>query len=170
MSACLEYMLSMQRTLRSMQFLPVDQDACGPVKSEGIVIRKPLMSTKPGEGALPHVITPGLVITAPKTISAPAELGTNERDDIWYPILVQIVDTDGQERLKGMASYLEWAQKIRKAFHCHSFTDIPVEIGCGHSYATQIDVVDEKRWTKEMKWITGVVVAVRSRETRGIEL
>lgn len=170
MSACWDYMLSIQRTLKGMQFLAVEGDSCGAIKAEGIVVRKPLMATKIDEDALPHVITPGLVITPPKTISSPPELGTNLRDDIWYPILIQVVDTDGQDRLKGLASYLDWTQRIRKAFHCHTFLDIPVDVGCGHSYATSVDVVDEKRWTREAKFISGVVVAVRSRETRGIEL
>lgn len=170
MSACWDYMESMQRTLRAMQFQPVGQDACGTIKAEGIVIRKPLMASKDTEAALPQVITPGLVISPPKTISAPAELGTNARDDIWYPILIQLVDTDGYERLRGLASYLDWIERIRKAFHCHTFTDIPVDVGCAHSYATTTDVVDEKRWTREAKFISGVAVAVRSRETRGIVL
>lgn len=170
MSACWDYMEYIQKRLRNMEFTPEGKDPCGGIRGDAIVIRKPQFAAKLDEGSLPHIVTPGLVITPPKTISAPAELGTNNRDDIWYPILVQLVDTDGNEREQNLRTYLKWTEKIRKAFHCHSITDVPVEVGCGNSYATSTDTVDEKLWVREQKFVSGVVVAVRSRETRGIEL
>lgn len=170
MSACFAYMESIQRTLKGMSFVPEHKDPCGAIKGDAIVIRKPLMASKHNEAAVPQILTPGLVITPPRTISCPEDIGTNLRDDLWYPILVQLVDTDSWERDQNLRTYLTWVEKIRKAFNCHSFTDIPVEIGCGNGYAATTDVVDEKLWVKEAKFVSGVAVLIRSRETRGIEL
>lgn len=168
MSAAWEFMLYIQRRLKAIPFNAEGADPCGPIKSDAIVIQKQL--GKAGEERLPHLLTPGLVVTPPKTISSPAEAGTNARDDIYYPFLVQLVDTDGSERLQNLQSYLAWLERIRKAFHCHSIIEIPVEVGCANSYAATTDVVDEKRWVKEGKFVAGVVVLVVSRESRGIEL
>lgn len=168
MSACWDYMKYIQRRLREMNFPAEGTDPCGSIKSDAIVIQKQL--SKGGEEKLPHLLTPGLVITPPKTITSPPEAGTNARDDIFYPILIQIVDTDGTERLQNLETYLAWIERIRKAFHCHSITDVPPEMGCANSYVASADTVDEKRWAKEGKYVAGVVVLVRSREPRGIEL
>lgn len=170
MSALWDFMQYIQSRLKAMQFLPEGNDPCGPIKADAIVIRKSMFAAKPPEASLPHIQTPGLVITPPKTISSPAEEGTNLRDDIFYPILIQLVDTDGQERQQNLASYLAWIERIRKAFHCHSLESIPADVGCANSYAVSTDVVDEKLWQREAKFVSGVVVLVRSRETRGIEV
>lgn len=169
MSACWEFVSYIHRRLKAMSFPAEGSDPCGPIKADAIVIYKTLMAKK-GEQSLPHVMTPGLVVTPPKTISAPVEAGTNNRDDIFYPILVQLVDTDGNERVQNLQSYLAWLERIRKAFHCHSLTDIPVEVGCANSYASITDTVDEKLWNQHGKFVGGVVVTVRSRETRGLDL
>lgn len=163
-------MQSMQTTLRGMAWNPVADEAIGNIHSDAIVIRKPMMAAKESETRLPHIRTPGLVITPPKTISTPMELGTNSRDDILYHILVQLVDSDNGDRERGLATYIDWIERIRKAFNCHSFTNVPVEVGCGNGYATTTDTVDEKLWSRESLFVSGVVVTVRSRETRGIEL
>jgi hypothetical protein len=162
----------LQERLRSMTFSPQPGDPCQPIHSRNIVVWKQKFAATEGEESLPHVETPGLVITPPKTIRAPADLGTNARDDVIYPVAVQLVDSDGQERVLGLPSYLKWLEQIRRACHARSWPEVEIATygDVYASFAEVTDTLDPKVWTRHQKFVAAVAIAFFVREQRGIEL
>lgn len=151
--------------------MPQGSDPCGRIEPDAIVVMKPGMAVKDGEEEFPHVRTPGLVITPPKTIRAPADAGTNVRDDVMYPVLIQLVDTDGQERILNFQSYAKWLEQIRRACHARSWPEVEINRygDVFQSYAEVTSTVDLKAWKKHKKFVAGVAVVFTVREPRGIE-
>jgi hypothetical protein len=165
-------MEEVRKRLQGMSFLAQGEDRCGPINPRNIVIWKTGLGVKDGEEDLPHVSTPGLIITPPNTIRAPAEAGTNARDDVMYPVLIQFIDTDSQERSANMESYLKWLQQIRRACHARSWGEVEIALygDVWQSFAEITNTMDTKAWKRHPKWVAGVAVVFTVREPRGIEL
>lgn len=170
-STCWRIMEEVQKRLQGMSFVPQASDRCQAINPRSIVIWKAGFGSGDGEATLPEVATPGLVITPPKTIRAPADAGENESDDVMYPVLIQLIDTDG-ERLGNVQSYMKWLQQIRRACHARSWPEVEIaRFGdVRASFAEITDTVDVKAWKKHQKWIAGVAVVFTVREPRGIEI
>lgn len=161
-------MEELQAVLRSLVFASEVGDYCALIPPENIVIWKPLLAMRDAEENLSHVSLPGLVITPPMRISAPAMAGTNDRDDVFYPILVQLVASDGQDRVAGLSTYLRWLEQIRRATHARSW-DIELSYGDAYaSYAETTTVVEGRLWRQAQRFVAGVAVIFRVREPRGI--
>lgn len=158
--------------LKGMSFMPQGTDRLRAIQPDSIVFWKQGFANKDGETSLPQVNTPGLVITPPAKIRAPADAGTNARDDVLYPFLVQLVDTDGQTRIENLHSYSKWLQQIRRACHARSWPEVEIAVygDVYQSYAEVTDVVDEKAWKRHQKFVSGVAVVFTVREQRGIEI
>lgn len=157
--------------LKSLSFMPQADDRVPQIQPQNITFWKQGFANKDGELSLPQINTPGLVVTPPAKIRAPADAGTNARDDVLYPFLVQLVDTDGQNRVEGLHTYSKWAQQIRRACHARSWPEVEIDRygDVYQSYAEVTDLVDEKAWKRHQKFITGVAVVFTVREVRGIE-
>lgn len=170
-STCWRIMEEIQKRLQGMSFQPQGTDRCQQINPRNIVISKSGFASKDGEEDLPHVQTPGLVITPPRTVRAPADAGTNLRDDVLYPVMIQFVDTDSQERTAGLQSYMKWLQQIRHACHARSWPEVEIAIygDVYQSYAEITDTMDTKTWKRHPKFIAGVAVVFTVREQRGIE-
>jgi len=164
-------MESIKNTLQEMSFSPQGKDTCGAVKPENIVIRKVGMSTRSDEKAtLPQISTPGIVITPPRRVSLPNNMGEVQMDWVIYPVAIEIVDNDATDRDSNLRTYMKWEQQIVRAFNCHSYTDIDVSSTCAYSFAEVPSTLDEKLWLRSPgKVVASIVVTVFSRETRGIE-
>lgn len=171
-STCLRLLEEVQKRLQGMSFAPQGSDRVQSISPRNIVIWKTGLAVREGEEELQHVATPGLVITPPKTISAPSSAGTNLRDDVMYPIMIQLIDTDGQERFTGMPSYLKWLQQIRRACHARSWPEVEIALygDVFQSYAEITNTMDVKAWKRHPKFVAGVAVVFTVREPRGIEV
>jgi hypothetical protein len=170
-STLMRLMEVMQERYRGMSFSQQPGDYCGSIQPQNIVIWKSALAMKEGEATLPHVETPGLVITPPKTIRAPAEAGTNHQDDVFYAVMVQLIDTDGQERFEGLSSYTKWLQQIRRSSHARSWPEVEIARygDVRQSFAEVTNTMDEKSWARHPKFLAGVAVVLTVREPRGIE-
>lgn len=158
--------------LKSMEFLPEPGDGCAPIQHSNIHVWQQCWAMKEGEETKPQCNTPGLVITPPKMVTASADLGTNVRDDVMYPVLIQLIDNDGQERYRNMPSYLRWLEKIRRAMHARSWPEIEIDIygDVYQSFAVTTTTVDTKAWKQYPgQFVAGVAVIFTVREARGIQ-
>jgi len=162
---------SIKNTLQGMSFSPQGRDACGVIRPENIVIRKVGMSARSDEKvSLPQIATPGIVITPPRRIPLPNDVGEVQMDWVLYPVGIEIVDNDATDRDANLRTYMKWEQQIVRAFNCHSYTDIDVSSSCAYSFAEVASTLDEKLWLRSPgKVVASIVVTVHSRETRGIE-
>lgn len=170
-STCWRLLEEVQKRLQAMSFEPQGGDRCPPINPRNIVVYKPGLASKDGEDDLSHIATPGLIVTPPRTITSPADAGTNARDDVMYPLLVQLVDTDGQERIGNFQSYAKWLQQIRHACHARSWPEIEINKygDVRASFAEVVNVVDTKAWKRMPKFVAGVAIVFTVREQRGIE-
>ena len=96
--------------------------------------------------------------------------GTNESDDILYPINVLIVDTDNQHLTANMRTYYKWRQDIRQAIH-HTKSDLlpdPFKKIVNIAHVTPLDILDDQAWlaSTARKFVSGLRVMVASRESR----
>lgn len=170
-STLIRIMEELQRRLRGMSFVPESGDAVKSINPRDIVVWKPGLAIKEGEEELSHIQTPGLVITPPRSIRAPANAGTNARDDVMYAVLIQLIDSDGQERYRGLPSYTTWLQQIRRACHARSWPEVEIaKYGDVYaSFAEVTDTMDVKAWKRHPRFVAGVAVVFTVRETRGIQ-
>ena len=154
-----------------MSFEPQGGESCPAINPQNIVIYKTNMAVKDGEEELSHIQTPGLVVTPSRKVSAPAMAGTNARDDVDYPVMIQLVASDGQDRTRGLQTYTKWLQQIRRAFHARSWPEIDVAVygDVRQSFAVITDVLDTRSWKKMPRFVAGVAVVFTVREVRGIE-
>lgn len=108
---------------------------------------------------------PAIIITPPGKIIMPPKAGTNKRDDVYYPILVQIADKDNREYKTNHSSYYLWQEKIAKAFRNQLLTGVD-EVFLGH--CEYVDVVNERVWNVDRKFICGVLLYFSAWEQRGV--
>jgi len=162
-------MEEVRNKLQEMQFTPEPGDGCAGISRDSIVIWKTGIGMKDGEESLPQVNLPGLVITPPKSVRAPSMMGTNKRDDVIYPVLIQLVDNDGTERYNNLPSYLRWLEQIRRTMHARSWPEVELKAygDVYASFAETTDTVDLKTWKRfPGLFVAGVAVLFTVRETR----
>lgn len=166
--------VAMQEILQRMEFTAIGGEDIGTIDPEAIVIRKTMRQTAEGEEGFSQEQTPGLIITLPKHIHRPANEGDNCDDDVYYDMLVQIIDEQDDDE-EGLRTYSRWSEDIAKTFSRSSLDDIDgnpqvwdadgyVDIG----YSTQIDLFDETMHNRHGMAVCGVLVRLLSEETNTI--
>jgi hypothetical protein len=113
--------------------------------------------------ALPGL--PAVVICPPARGEINDAGGTNERDDIGYPVQVTLLAEDGQENDEGVRfdRNVAWQQQIRQALtHC----PLP-EAGCVFTSRLESQhVIDPFPWKRRNLWSGSLVFRFISREER----
>jgi hypothetical protein len=132
------------------------------VANANIVIRKVAWDRDTGSGkayAYPSIqLSPGVR----ETINSLA--GTNDKDDIGYPVLVSILDLDNQNQTTNRARNLLWREKIVKAFRNQRLPGVTEVFNC---VVEPNAVVHAENWLNQNLWTSFVVLRFTSREARG---
>lgn len=121
-----------------------------------IVIRK-----RPTEKALPD--KPGILICPWGAVTTNHDAGTNERDDVEYPVLIAIVHNGGQDNVNNLSRNMLQCEVIRKEFIHQTLSGVTSVIDCR---VDQRDTYDPSAWddSVELAWL---ILRFVSRETRG---
>lgn len=135
------------------------------IADASILVRK--VNTFRGIGvqeASPVIAFPAIVIAPATSELTPSTAGTNERDDIGYPVLVGIVDADEQTLTDNHNRNLLWRQQIRQAFINQRLPGVTEVNECK---------IEPRDITKFSDWVSGKYVSLfvlrfTSRETRGV--
>ena len=93
------------------------------------------------------------------------DIGPNEKDDYYYPVMVQIIDKKSFNYSQGSASHLKWREQIVRAFHHSKLTGVPeVYIGL----ARGVSRVNKDMWEAHRDFVGGVELTFKTRLTRGL--
>jgi len=111
-------------------------------------------------------ITKPAVVIAPlgRETLDPAD-GTNNRDDVGYPILVALLDGDNQNPTSNHDRNLLWREKIRRAFHNQRLPGVDAIIT---AFVEPLPVTDAAAWFERNTFVTAMLLRFISREPRGI--
>lgn len=159
-------MLSMQRKLRELEFLPVSNERISKILPQSILIQK--VSQQPrreGEAGISQESCPGILITPPNKIVRPGNAGENQTDECHYHILLQFIDVN-REDVGGLHTYPAWQQKAARLF---SRTDLDLEVFDTDAYvyfghAEETTAIDEAMFSKHQNAKCFVIVHFVSNE------
>jgi hypothetical protein len=111
-----------------------------------------------------EVPLPGVLITPYGPEHMNRLQGTNRKDDVEYPVLVSIVDRDNQDpTATGLGRYLNWRERIARAFRGQRLGEVPEIIGCWIEPNT---IVQPESWMKGF-FHSSLLLWFVSREPRG---
>lgn len=155
-------------TCRNLTFDVKSGDTCRAITSDAIVVRKCNTAQRENDQWHANETMPGIVISPAMSIQYSDTAGENNRDDIVYPILFQLIDRD-ESKNDNLHTYLHWQQLVAKAFHqTQRTTDPSSSLYCIiNATVSQVDSVDERLWVRHRQFVGGVVVQFLSRESRG---
>lgn len=145
--------------LRSMTFDPVSE-ASGRIAAAGIVLRK--NPAIPAEDFTESEIKPGLLVVIGNDYASPWNQGTNEAEDLYYQILIQVINVDHGDRLRCLRTHLKWMSQIKNRMNQSSLVDSLTGVTLGH--AAQVTTLDEKQWRRHGNFVGGVMTRWLSRE------
>lgn len=97
----------------------------------------------------------------------PAE-GTNQKDDVTYPILVAIIDAANQNHEFGfLDKRWYWREQLMKEYNFQSFSSVDLGTGNNFMLATvdPFPVIDQTSWENNW-WLSGFLVNVKVRQNR----
>jgi hypothetical protein len=139
------------------------------LKPEHIQIRMAPPYARKDDSTLWNVPKPGIVICPARTISVDGKGGAWSLDDVRYPVLIQVVDTEmsgyDEERCR---SWLKWLEQIRK-YVCHSNLKLAVFQDKGHvniTYCPTTETLDERLFYVHGSCVGLLMVLVEALEPR----
>lgn len=152
-----------------LSFLVQGSDNTRPIKDASIIIHKSSPRDRDTRKNNRRHTVPGIVITPPSnTVRNPYE-GTNERDDVRYTILIQIIDGDSGSSIDNLRTYLKWQEQIGKYLNSQGLTDVMSSDGwVTLGWVKTVDNIDEKDWVTDDRFVSGILVEFISREPRGV--
>ena len=155
-------LVAIQARIQTMSLSPIPGDSVRALRQDEILIGKvAFLEKRPA---------PCVVIYPSGSEVLDPLAGTNESDDIWYPVNVLIIDTDNQHLTANMRTYYKWRQDIRQAIH-HTKSDLlpdPFRKIVNIAHVTPLDILDDQAWlaATARKFVSGLLVMVASRESR----
>lgn len=155
--------------MNDLVFDPMGDDPVKAIdRANAIKIRKVVEGKEHAKGYANELL-PGILISPPLTVECDPSEGTNQRDDVTYRVLVQIIARDNETKDMNLRTYLKWQEQIRKYFNQRGLAAVQNAEGIvNRVLATQVDVVDERYWTRHRAFVAGVVLEIISREPRGV--
>lgn len=144
-------------------------DGVDPIPPEQIIIKFPPPYNRRKDGAYSEALSPGIVITPGRQVQVEAVGGTWEFDDVRYPVLIQLVDTEMDEYHEArMRSWLKWLEQVRK-YLCHGNLKTAVMEDKGFVsivYAPSTNVLDESQFYILQNCVGLISIVCESREPR----
>lgn len=107
-------------------------------------------------------VEPGIFIT-PTSESLNSNDGTNERDDIGYPIQVVMIQKSNRDQTLNFQRFLLWRQRIRHAFHNQPLNLLTVHTAVVEPGAVILPTAFEGQFD-----VQSLIIRCTSRETRGL--
>lgn len=140
------------------------------IDNESIVIRTPSYVEKDRKYDWTlNVQTPGILIIPGRKIRRPPSEGTNESDDVYYPVMIQIVDKSQQQYHEDrVASWLQWNENIAKYLNHNNLRNA---VFSEDGYVNRVvvpehDLEDRHRFIHHDLCVQYLFVEVISREKR----
>lgn len=158
-----QLMVGIHRELSGMVFESVGNDQSMSVSQEAIVIRKAGADQETVEELLP-----GVIISLPSQNATPWEAGTNVEVESRYPILIQIVVPDLNDKVAGMRSALKWQNMMCRRLSAPNLELVDVDtdgVGFEISQTTSVFNIDKKTFALHKGYVCGVIVECLVRET-----
>lgn len=87
--------------------------------------------------------------------------GTNNRDDVGYPIAVGMFAADSDSQTENYDRNLLWRERIRRKFVNQRLSGVPSVYTC---VAEPRQIVDPQRWLSRNLWMSTLVLRFLSRE------
>lgn len=137
-------------------------EQCRSISPAGIVLRKNDPS-HPNEVFAENEIKPGILVILGTAYASPWEEGNTSDEDIYYSILLQIIDSDPKDRRRKLRTHLKWMNQIARRLNQASLVDDIDEICLGHVH--QVETIDAKRWARHEHFVCGVYSRWLSRES-----
>lgn len=147
--------------LRSMTFVARGEQA-NKVSPAGIVIRKNDPS-HPEEVFGENEIKPGLLVILGHDYSSPWGEGNTTNEDVYYEILIAIIDSDPKERRRKLRTHLKWQRQIAARLNQSSLVDDIETVCLGH--VAQVSTIDARKWARHEAFAGGVLSRWLSRES-----
>lgn len=107
---------------------------------------------------------PAVVISTMGIEAQPQNQGTNQRDDVDYPVNVTILAADNGDLVTNQARYLKWREQINRAFRNQRLDGVP-EIMICRVQPAQITAA-QQFWANV--YHSSLIVRCVSREVRGM--
>lgn len=138
--------------------------ALASILNASVVVRK--VPSERNVGAAQAVKYPCVQIAALGAERIDPHQGTNQKDDVGYPILVTLLDKENdQSPTTNLARNLLWREKIIRAFRQQRPVGVPECFTCAVEPAA---IVDPATWLAQSLWSSSLVLRFTSRESRGI--
>lgn len=149
--ACAE---AVQAKIRSLSLTSID--------NSDIIIRKLDSDRGADDGTYDY---PMIVISTFGIETMPNTGGTNQRDDVVYPVVVTILAADNQDLSTNQNKYLLWRQKINRSLRNQNLSDVS-EI---YTVTVQPGPITSPNafWERNL-YHSSLIVKCHSREIRGI--
>jgi hypothetical protein len=111
-----------------------------------------------------------LLPTLPGVLIAPLDAdaisragGTNQRDDVGYPIAVGLFAADSDSQTENYDRNLLWRERIRRKFLHQRLSGVPSVYTC---LVEPKQIVDPFRWLARNLWVSTLLLRFLSREAR----
>ncbi len=147
---------AVQAVLQGMTFAPQPGAALAGNLPPANIVRKKIRGVLRTEALPVLMIAPGG--------SETEERGTNVRDDIVYPVAIDIMDQDPTEFQLNLPTYLRWREMIARAFRWQRLGGVPEIWNCRARYG---EIVKPSPQLYGVFW-SALVLNFVSREVRGI--
>lgn len=105
---------------------------------------------------------PGIFITPAFKVAINASDGENKADDVVFPVLFQIADSDHSSKTGNLRTYSHWQYVLFQAFHNQRLSGVDLVQLCS---ASMIDIVDESMFIRHKNFKAAIRVDFLTRLT-----
>lgn len=106
---------------------------------------------------------PGVLVLPIDSESVARNAGTNNRDDVGYPVAVGMFAADSDSQAADFDRNLLWRERIRKKFVNQRLSNVSSVYTC---LIEPRQIVDPFRWLSRNLWVSTLVLRFMSRESR----
>lgn len=147
--------------LRTMNFA-AREEASFKINAAAIVLRKNDPS-HPKEVFAENEQKPGILVILGSGYGSPWEQGNTTDEDVYYEILLQIIDKDGSDRRRKLRTHLKWQNQISRRLNQASLVEDIDEVCLGH--VNQVETIDTRKWVRHESFVAGIMSRWLSRES-----
>jgi len=159
-----QMMVCFYRTILALNLSARPDDQVRPIAQENIILRKIADADDSGQFASEQF--PAIIVTLQSVTSDPNE-GSNDEVQNDYLFLIQIVDADQSDKLRGLRTYLNWQNQIARRLNDPNLQAIDMEttgVNYEFKHVFQVNSPDRKTWVLDKNFQLGVAVRCTVRE------
>ena len=112
---------------------------------------------------------PAIIVLVPRQ-GTQEDRGTNETDDIRYPVMIFVIEREARQSTEPLPRLLKWKEQIARAFRWSRLTGVT----SGEVYKCQVSddhVINPERWSSDPAYAhvdSALMLWFTSREPRGV--